>query len=282
MLAEQLTPVVTEHGEGPVWSPRWAGPRWVDMLKGDIGELRPDGSVRRRHVGAVAAMIRPRAAGGYLVAGERGLYLADEDDLDAPLQALPEVFDNSNVRMNEGGCDPSGQLYLGSMAYNSRTGAGSLYRIFDDTTVETVEDAVTISNGIDWSPDGSSCYYVDSATQRIDQYDWTPTGLSNRRPLVDIAGPGMPDGLTVDADGQIWVAIFGGGQVHCYSPTGVLQHIIEVPAAQVTAVTFAGSDLDEVIITTSSHGLDDAEDAAGALFHTHPGVQGQPVRTFLG
>lgn len=283
MLAEQLTPVVTDHGEGPMWSPQWIGPRWVDMLAGNICELQPDGTIRRRHVGAVAAMIRPCAAGGYLVAGERGLHLADEDDIDAPLRALPDVFDNSDVRMNEGGCDPSGRLYIGSMAYDSRTGGGKLYRISGEHEAETVEDSVTISNGIDWSPDGGSCYYVDSPTHRIDRYDWTPAaGLSNRRPLVEIAGPGIPDGLTVDSDGQIWVAIFGAGQVHCYSPTGILQQLIEVPAAQVTAVTFAGETLDELIITTSRHSLGkNAEAGAGALFHAYPGVHGQPLRTFL-
>ena len=283
MLAEQLTPVVTEHGEGPVWAAQWTGPRWVDMLAGDICELQPDSSIRRRHVGTVAAMIRPRSAGGYLVAGQRGLHLADEDAIDAPLRSLPDIFDNPDIRLNEGGCDPNGQLYLGSMAYDSRTGGGKLYRIFADATVETVEDSVTISNGIDWAPDGTTCYYVDSATHRIDQYDWTPAGISNRRPLVDIPGDGIPDGLTVDADGQIWVAIFGGAQVHCYSPNGRLQHVVEVPVSQVTAATFAGNSLDTLIITTSSHGIDqDANPKAGALFYCHPGARGQPVRAFLG
>lgn len=283
MRAEQMTAVVTDHGEGPVWSPRWAGPRWVDMLTGDICELHPDGTVGRRHVEVVAAMIRPRADGGYLVAGERRLYIAEDDDLDAPLRACPEILHRSDVRMNEGGCDPSGQLYLGSMAYDARSGGGKLYRIPDDAGVETVEDAVTISNGIDWSPDNTSCYYVDSATHRIDQYDWTPAGLSDRRPLVEVSGDGMPDGLTVDADGNIWVAMFGGGQVRCYAPTGGLEYVLEVPVAQVTAVTFAGEALDELIITTSRHGSAGTLKPLPARCFTPPRARaGNPVRTFLG
>lgn len=289
MRAEQLTDVVTAHGEGPVWSSRWPGPRWVDMLVGDICELQPDGRIRRRNVGNVAAMLRPRAGGGYVVATERGLSLADADDLDAHLKDLTEIITDGDVRLNEGGCDPNGALYLGSMAYDARVGGGKLYRIVGAdgenraVEVDTVEDAVTISNGIDFSPDGNRCYYVDSATNRIDQYDWTPAGLTNRRPLADVPGVGIPDGLTVDAEGQIWVAVFGGGQVRCYSPVGTLQQVIEVPVAQVTALTFTGEALDELILTTSRHGLGDTAEAyAGALFRISPGVCGQPVRAFQG
>lgn len=283
MRADQLTEVVTHHGEGPVWAPEWEGPRFVDMLAGDICELRTDCSIGRVHIGAVAAMIRPRARGGFVVAGERGLLLAAAAQLDAPLQALPEIFDDASVRMNEGGCDPAGNLYLGSMAYDSRPDGGALYRIFPDGTAETVDDTVTISNGIDWSPDGHICYYVDSATHRIDQFDWTPHGLAKRRPLTRIEGPGIPDGLTVDAEGNIWTAIFGGGQIRCYTPAGALVEVVELPCTQVTAVTFTGAELADLIMTTSREGLGDhAEPAAGALFTVRPGVSGRPTTRFTG
>lgn len=281
MRAEQLTEAVNHHGEGPVWSPRWAGVRWVDMLAGEVCELTPDGRVARRHVGDVAAMVRPRSGGGFVVATERGVALADSDALHAPLQHLPDLLDDSAVRMNEGGCAPDGTLYLGSMAYNSATGGGTLYRVWPDGAHQVIDPAVTISNGIDWSPDGRTCYYVDTPTGRIDQFDWTPDGLSGRRPLTEMEGEGAPDGLTVDADGRIWVAVFGGGQVRCYSTDGRLEEVVDVPALQVTAVTFAGAELDELVITTSRHGLDGAaEPAAGALFRALTGVRGQRVRTF--
>lgn len=283
MRADQLTDVVTHHGEGPVWSPEWQGPRFVDMLAGDICELRPDGSIGRAHVGSVAAIIRPRTRDGFVVAGERGLLLADETQLDAPLRKLPEIFDDASARINEGGCDPAGSLYVGSMAYDSRPGGGALYRVHPGGGVEAIDNAVAISNGIDWSPDGARCYYVDSETRRIDQFDWTPDGLSGRRPLAAVEGPGIPDGLTVDATGNIWVAIFGGGQARCYSPTGIMLDVVELPCSQVTAITFAGADLTDLIITTSREGLGDhTEPCAGALFTLRPGPSGQPVRRFAG
>src|SRR5690606_13817911 len=152
MRAEQLTDPIVDHGEGPVYSTRWAGPRWVDMMAGDVLELGPDGTPARQHVSRVAAVIRPRRGGGHVIAGERGLLLADADELTAPVRALPEVWDEPGVRMNEGGCDPAGTLYLGSMAYDGRQGGGTLYRFDADLTVSVALPEVTISNGLDWSP----------------------------------------------------------------------------------------------------------------------------------
>jgi len=283
MRADQLTDPVVDHGEGPVYSARWRGPRWVDMLAGDILELGPDGAVARQHVGTVAAVIRPRRGGGHVIAGERGLLLADDDALDAPLRALPEVWTGSDVRLNEGGCDPAGNLYLGSMAYDGRPGGGTLYRFGPDLAAEVALPEVTVSNGLEWSPDDSLAYYVDTRTDRIDVFDWDPEGgLRNRRPFVEVEGDGGPDGLTVDADGGVWVALYGGWAVRRYTAQGRLDQVIEVPARQVTAVTFAGPELDQLIITTSRHGLDDDVGPAGALFGARPGIRGRPVREFAG
>lgn len=254
----------------------------MDMLAGDICELRPDGGIRRQHVGTIAAMIRPRREGGFVVATERGLVLADDDDLDARSHTLPDIITDSGVRMNEGGCDPAGNLYVGTMAHDSSPARGTLYRIDSAHSSTVAESGVTISNGIDWSPDGRSCYYVDSPTQRIDQYDWSPSGLSNRRPLADVVGTGAADGLTVDADGNIWTAIFGGSEVRCYSPTGRLEQVVGLPVRQVTAVAFVGEQLDTLIITTSRYGLVDPEPQAGAIFTCHPGVRGQTTRPYAG
>lgn len=283
MRAEQLTDVVAEHAEGPVFCSRWAGPRWVDMMAGDILELAPDGTMSRHHVGTVAAVIRPRVGGGHVIAGQRGLLLADDDALDAPLRPLPEVWSDESVRMNEGGCDPDGNFYVGSMAYDQRVGGAKLYRFGPDATPSIVLDHVTISNGLDWSPDGTRAYYNDTATGRTDVFDWTSaTGLTGRRPFATIT-EGGPDGLSVDAEGGVWVALFGGSAVHRYDPDGRLDAVIELPTSQVTAVTFAGPDLDRLVITTSREGMGaDPEPLAGALFQADPGVRGQPVRPFTG
>ncbi len=284
MQAEPLTGPIVEHGEGPVYSARWAGPRFVDMVAGDILELGPDGTLSRHHVGSVAALIRPRRGGGHVIAGERGLILADEDDLWAPVHALPEVWSDDTVRMNEGGCDPLGNLYAGSMAYDQREGGAKLYRFDFDGTPEEILDAVTVSNGLEWSPDTTRAYYNDTPTHQISVFDWSAeAGLTNRRPFVTMSDDERPDGLTVDAEGGVWVALFGGSAVRRYSPDGTLSEVIDVPTTQVTAVTFAGLDLDQLVITTSKQGMGDApEPMAGAVFVAVPGVRGLPVREYAG
>lgn len=284
MQAEALTGPVVEHGEGPVYSRRWAGPRFVDMMAGDILELSPDGALSRHHVGSVAAMIRPRRGGGHVILGERGLLLADEDELWCPVRALPDVWGDDSVRMNEGGCDPQGHLYAGSMAYNQREGGGKLYRFAPEGEPAVALDAVTVSNGLDWSPDGSLAYYNDTHTGEIAVFDWTAeSGLTNRRRFAQIEGDGGPDGLVVDAEGGVWVALYGGSAVRRYSTAGKLDEVVELPTSQVTAVTFAGEGLDQLVITTSKQGMGDhPEPMAGAVFTAAPGVRGLPVREYEG
>lgn len=141
-----------------------------------------------------------------------------------------------------------------------------------------------MSNGLDWSTDGRRAYYIDSPTRSVDTFDYAATGpLSRRRRFISIDGPGVPDGLTLDAGG-VWVAIFNGGSaVHRYSPDGSLTEVISLPVSKVTACTFGGPNLDTLYITTSREGiLGGAEPAAGSLFTVRPGVRGQPVRPFAG
>jgi sugar lactone lactonase YvrE len=272
---EQVTDPISAHGEGPVWFDGWPGLRWVDMLVGDVLELSD--TVRRTHVGSVVAALRPVVGGGTVLALERGFALADDDLAD--VRPLGEVWSDPTVRMNEGGCDPDGRFYCGSMAYDTRTGAGTLYRLDADGTVTPVVPDVTISNGLAWSPDGGTAYYVDTPTGRIDAFSYVDGELRDRRPVVLIpAESGGPDGLTVDADGRIWVALWGGSAVHCYTPDGALAERLDLPTSHVTACTFGGPALDTLYITTSQDGIDmSAEPLAGALFQAHVGVRGLPV-----
>jgi sugar lactone lactonase YvrE len=281
MRVDQVTDPVTYHGEGPVWSPRWGGLRWVDMLAGDVLCLAEDGTVTRRHVGTVAAALRPRRGGGAVLGVERGFALEDPN---GSLTALPELWDGSAVRMNEGGCDPDGRFYCGSMAYDQQLGAANLYRLDPDLSVHTVLAGVTVSNGLEWSPDGSLAYYNDTATFQISVFDYdTYSGLTNRRTFTEIRDGGRPDGLTVDSEGGVWTAISNGSAVHRYRPDGVLDEVLEMPARKVTACTFGGERLDELFITTSREGLEDGEDPlAGSLFRAVAGVRGVPVREFAG
>ena len=278
MRAEQLTGPVAYHAEGPVYSDAWGGLRWVDMLAGDVLSLASDGSVARRHVGTVAAAMRPRAGGGVVIAVERGFALEAPD---GELTTLPELWDDPGVRMNEGACDPAGRFHCGSMAYDHRPGAGALYRLDPDGSVEVVMREVTISNGLDWSPDGTRAFYVDTATGEVSALD---ADLTARRTFARIAAEdGAPDGLTVDAEGGVWVALYGGAAVHRYSESGALDAVVELPVTKVTACTFGGPDLRTLFITTSREDLpDDEQPEAGSVFACTPGIGGLPVRTFTG
>jgi sugar lactone lactonase YvrE len=279
--AEQLTDPVAYHAEGPVWSERWGGLRWVDMLAGDVLSFAADGSVQRRHVGQVAAALRPRVGGGAVLGIERGFALEDPD---GTVTALDPLWDDPELRMNEGGCDPDGRFYCGSMANDRSPGAASLHRLDPDGSTHVVLERVTISNGLEWSPDGSLAYYNDTATMQVAVFDYDAEGgLSGRRTFVALADEGRPDGLTVDSEGAVWVAVSNQSAVHRYLPDGRLDEVVEVPARKVTACTLGGADLDELFITTSQENLEPGEDpVAGSLFHLKVGVRGRPVREFAG
>jgi sugar lactone lactonase YvrE len=253
------------------------------MLAGDIVSIDTTGALLDRlHVGSVAAAFRPRRVGGLVVATERGFALVNGDGV---VHRLPDLWTDPRVRMNDGGCDPQGRFYCGSMAYDLSPGAGRLYCLEPTGPVHVVLSAVTISNGLAWSPDETTAYYVDSVTQRIDMFDHDPvTGLSGRRPFVEIpAEHGLPDGLAVDRDGGVWVALFGGSAVRRYGPDGVLDEVIPLPVSQVTACTFGGPALDQLYITTSRENVPDGEQPhAGSVYRASPGVSGLPASDFVG
>ncbi len=278
MRAEQVTEAVTYHGEGPVWSPTWGGLRFVDMLAGDVLTLLPDGGVRRMRVGEVAAFVRPRSAGGYVVGVERGIGLAD--DVDAPPTRVVELLAGQDARMNEGGCDPAGNLWAGSMRYDRRDGGGRLFRVDPALGVEVAIDAVTIANGIAFTPDGTRAYFDDTTARRTDVFDVVEGRLTRRRTFHETTD-GFPDGLTLDAAGNVWVAMFGGGRVRRLAPDGGVTDVL-LPVRQVTACAFGGEDLRDLYVTTSREDLDDPEPEAGALFRIRTEVPGLPVLPYAG
>jgi sugar lactone lactonase YvrE len=276
---EQVTEPVAFHGEGPVWSERWGGLRWVDMLAGDVLSLGENGPIGRRHVGDIAAAIRPRSRGGAVIGVERGFAL---EDADGTIEHLDQLWSDEGVRMNEGGCDPDGRFYCGSMAYDQAPGAASLYRLDPDRSVHVVLDGVTVSNGLEWSPNGTLAYYNDTATLTITVFDYDrESGLTAGRPFADVS-PNRPDGLTVDSDGGVWVALSNGGAVRRYTPDGVLDEVVELPTKKVTACTFGAPDLDQLFITTSREGIDPDDAVAGSLFRAEVDARGLPVREFAG
>lgn len=286
MKADQASDPEAFHGEGPVWSPAWGGLKYVDMLAGDVLTLRADGITSRMHVGSVAAALRPRRTGGAVVALERSFALAALPDL-SDIRMLDPVWEDTSIRFNDGGCDPQGRFYCGSMAYDQRTGAAAMWRISadgDQLRTEQVWSDVTVSNGLAFSPDGSLAYYNDTPTRAVSVMDYDPhDGFTARRSLVRVEGGSGPDGLCVDAEGYVWTAIYGGSAVHRYCPDGHLDGTVELPVTNVSACTFGGDDLGTLYITTSRENLPEGEQPeAGALFMVRPGVHGLPVLDFAG
>ncbi len=282
MRAERITDAIAHHGEGAVWSTQWGGLRWVDMLAGDILSLDRDGGVTRRHVATLATAVRPRSNGGAVIGTATGFLLEAPDG--TPTHRY-DILGDPRIRMNDGGCDPDGRFYCGSMHEAAEPGSGTLFRLDTEGRIVPILTDLTISNGLDWTASGDTAYYTDSATGRIDRFDYERgTGLTSRRTTAMVDQRyGLPDGLTVDAEGGIWVALWGGSAVHRYAADGRLGHVIEVGAALVSSCTFGGPRLDELFITTSRLGLGPGDDpAAGSLFRANPGVAGQPVRPYGG
>ena len=269
------------HGEGAFWDAATGGIRFVDMLRGDV--MSWDGTaLRRSHVSGVAAVIRTRTAGGYVVATERGFALTDDE-----LTVTEEIpaFSDSGFRMNEGACDAAGRFYCGSMAYDTRPDGGTVYRLDPDRTVHVAMERVTIPNGLVWTASGETALHADTREGVIWAYDFDlATGrFGERRPFVRFSGTGgMPDGMSVDEDDGVWVAMWGGGAVRKYTSSGALDVTIPLPTVNVTSCAFGGPGGRTLYITTSRQGLADPEPEAGGLIAVTTELTGAPVHAFGG
>ncbi|MGW6461436.1 SMP-30/gluconolactonase/LRE family protein [Streptomyces sp. NPDC055078] len=283
MRAEDWTGVITHHGEGPCWNPATGRLSVVDQLAGDLLTFDAGGAPVRQHIGDVLAAWRPRRSGGVVVAVERGFALVAADGTISPGR---ELWSDPTVRMNDGGCDPAGNFYCGSMAYDARPGAGRVHRLTPGGETSVVHTGATISNGLAWSADGAFAYYVDTATGTVAKVAVDPaTGrFGTPEPWVAVdARDGAPDGITLDAEGGVWVALWGGSAVRRYTPDGTLDEVVEVNARQVTACAFGGEGYGRLFITTSRQDLaPDDDPAAGAVFTVEPGVRGLPPLPYGG
>ena len=284
---EPLTPGV-ELGEGPVWDDRQGVLIWVDIWAGEVHSYDPaSGRDSAIGVGQPVGAAVPRRSGGLVLAVRDGFAFLDPD---GRLTSVAEVETaNPGNRMNDGKCDRHGRFWAGTMAGDSRPGAGALYRLDPDLSVTKVLDGVTVSNGLAWSLDDRTMYYIDTPTQRVDAFDYDLASgtIENRRPLIEIPEEaGSPDGMTIDAEGFLWVALYGGRAVRRFSPDGRLERVVELPAANVTSCAFGDPDLDRLFITSARQELSPADLAAqpqaGALFGHRPGAQGVPADRFAG
>lgn len=277
-----------ELGEGPVWDAAAKVLWWVDSEAGEVFRGEIDGDrvsvVDRRGFGEKVGSVCPAADGGLLVAGERSVYVVDYA---GRVVARVRVLDDAvRSRLNDSACDPRGRFLVGSVRLDGRSQQERLISIDADRTLRVVAEGITVSNGIGFSPDGSTMYYVDSRPGEVLAYDYdVDTGLASESRVVYESG-GTPDGLAVDVDGNLWVAFFGEAQVRCLTPAGQIFHVIDVPVPHPTCPEFAGPELDMLVITTALLKMSASERAgspdSGAIFVADPGVRGLPATAWAG
>jgi sugar lactone lactonase YvrE len=328
VVTEEIDIVVpggAELGESPVWDDRAGCLWWVDIKRGILHRHEPTGAARglahphgapraarglahphgapsaahslahphgapgadaHRNIGEQVGAVVARQRGGVVLAVRSGVVVLD--DLSGPPRRLADLR-APGVRFNDAKCDAAGRLWAGTVADDGRPGGGRLYRVQSDGRAEVALEGVTVSNGLDWSPDGRTLYYVDSATQRVDAIAFDPqtASLGERRALIAIAADeGIPDGLTVDAEGHLWLALFAGGAILRIAPDGSRERTVRLPVSHPTSCAFGGPDLTDLYITSAAKDLSPAERAAqphaGAVLRIRPGVSGRAANRFAG
>jgi len=289
LTAEPCLKVQPSLGEGAIWNAKTSRLHWIDINRCEIHTFDPDtGHDTSINVGENIGTVVNRAdtTGGGFVAGLPGKIagISENGDVDV-LCSVPEGPSN---RMNDGKCDPAGRFWCGSLSYDFTPGAGTLYMLDIDHKLYPKVDRVTISNGITWSSDSKKMFYVDTRPNTVDVFDFDlETGaIRSRRTLVKNIWGGHFDGMTIDAEDNLYVAIWGGGRVLKFdSNTGVLMATIIVPGVKnVTSCAFGGSKLECLFITTSGQGADSsAEPNAGNVFSVLiENCQGVPAFLYKG
>lgn len=284
VAAVPCSDVVAEHGEGVVWDDVRGELLWVDVAAGRLHRARP-GSPDVHYLGAIAVgcplgAVAPARDGGWVVAAGSGFArLARDGTLD--WISRPEA-ERPELRMNDGACDPHGRFWAGSMAFDALPGAGTLYRLDPDGTTTVMVAGTTVSNGLGWSRDGQTLWFADSGQGTVDTFAFEGTTgvLAARRAVITIdSRDGVPDGLTVDAEDHVWVAIWDGGEIRRYTRDGDLVARVTLPVSRPTSCCFGGTDLATLFISTARGA---GESDAGRLFRADTGVRGVAQPSFAG
>ncbi len=271
---EKLVNAKAELAEGPIWDSENGEILWVDIMKGEINRVDLDGNIKEpKNIQAPVGSIVKTQKGDLIAATPSGLINAYSGN---SVAEFPKK--NPNLRMNDGKADPMGRFIGGTMSLGEpEHRAGSLWS-FSDKAPRILLEGVTISNGLDWSEDGSRMFYIDTPTQRVVSFDYDIQSgeISNQRTFAEVpAALGAPDGMCIDSEGAIWVALWGGGAI-VRILDGKIVEKVNVPTPQVTCVAFVGPNLDQLIITTASIGLETSSENAGDLFLYSPHVGGRP------
>ncbi len=268
--------------EGVIWDDRAGLVRWVDIWKGRVlaGRLHRDriDVVDEIVLGQTAGAVALAEDGGLLVAAARGLAVIDPD---GAVSFGPDLLGaRGNVRLNDGTVDPQGRFVVGTLSLVDETGDEVLLRVSPDGGVEPLRTGLRLSNGVAFSPDGTTIYHVDTYARTVARHPYDDGPFDRWETLIDVDG--SPDGMTVDADGDLWIAQFDGGRVLHATPDGRVIDEVVIDAAQATCPAFVGPGLDILAITSAQEGLDDWTDRSGALFLADVGATGMPAARWTG
>ncbi|MFL5953165.1 MAG: SMP-30/gluconolactonase/LRE family protein [Gaiellaceae bacterium] len=263
MSVDVVIPADAELGEGPCWDAASDRLLWVDIRRGELHVW--DGSEDRvTQVEAPLGAAVPTSDGDVLLAFADRLALLSGE-------TLATIPHGAHMRLNDGACDPDGRFWVGSMRLDETKGRdAALYRY--DGALHEVFGGVSLSNGIGWSPDRSRMYYIDTLTRAVDVFDYDGEPADRRTFARIESDAGFPDGLTVDDEGGVWVALWSGSALRRYGPDGSLDRVLEVPALNVTSCCFGGADGRALFITTAA--------PDGRVFVADPGVSGPPAQPF--
>jgi sugar lactone lactonase YvrE len=285
---QQVGSILSTLGEGPVYDEKSNSILWIDIVNALIIEYDLKNNTERKiETGSMIGSFAITEYEHFIAALQDGIAIIQRNTGMKKMVATPETDIPSN-RFNDGKSSPDGHFWAGSMSLNETDPSGSLYSIDEDFKVKKQEGGLTISNGLCWSLDKKYFYFINTPSLQIVRYDYTNGNMSNKKTLItiDAAKDGYPDGMTIDVEGNLWIAHWGGWQVTKWNPlSGEKMTAIQLPVSQVTSIYFGGDDFSDMFITSARRGLISAqlasEPLAGATFRLHnTGFRGIPFYRF--
>ncbi|GAA4749006.1 SMP-30/gluconolactonase/LRE family protein [Flavisolibacter ginsenosidimutans] len=273
-IVEIISESVCQLGEGPVWDPLTERIWWVDIVAGKLHSFFPNKNEHGvMNIGQMISAVVVRESGGLIASLQDGFAFIDIITQHVKSIGDPILIDNT-LRFNDGKCDPAGRFWAGTMALNGESGTGGLYTLQTDLSVSLKLTGVSCSNGLAWSQDNKTLYYIDTPTSQVVAFDYDiqDGSIRNKRTVISIPeSEGFGDGMTIDNEGMLWIACWGGWQVTRWNPvTGILLGRISLPVSKVTSCTFGGKDLSDLYVTSARQGLNNddlsQQPMAGSLF----------------
>ena len=276
------------HAEGPFWDAPREQLLWVDILDGlvMVGSLGSDGTITetdRVHFPHTVGAVASSADGSWLVAGQDGMLVRSATGELSPGATV--LLPGSGRRLNDGKPDPQGRYLVGTLPLEGSSATEELF-LLESGAVRLVDDDLTLSNGLAWSADGSVMFSIDSEIRTIFRRPWSDGGPAGPRKVFVVLDDGYPDGMTIDAEEHLWVAVWGRGELRRYAPNGQLVETVAVPAPHTSSVVFAGADLRTLVVTTSVKDLTPDQlrryPDSGRIFTLEPDVPGLPQPLWAG